>query len=119
MTLQGNDLKGLVPSLLGGVEIGNVGLMTLGTRLAPPFTGQSVVVVDLTELTLDLGVLVHGLGAAAGAVRGIRAVDADGLFILFLFWVAVSTGPFLAADLAFEAEEAGLYRCCCGHFGGC
>ena len=88
--------------------------MTLGTRLAPPFTCESVVVVDLTELTLDFAVLVHGLGAAAGAVRRIRAVDADGLFILFALRVAVSARAFLTIDCAFQAEKAGLCRGCCG-----
>ena len=106
------------PSLLVCLEVGNVGLVTLGTRFAPPFTRQCVVVVDLTELTLDLGVLVHGLGAAAGAVRRVRTVDADGLFILtlFLFGVAVSARAFAATDLAFEAEETCSCSCCrcCG-----
>ena len=107
------SLKVTRSSLLSGFEIGNVGLVTLDTRLTPPFSRQCVVVVDLTELTLDLGVLVHGLGAAAGAIRGVRAVDADGLFVLtlFLFWVAVSTGALLTGDSAFQAEEASR-RCC-------
>ena len=62
--------------------------------------------MDLTELTLDLGVLVHGLGAATGAIRGVRAVDADGLLILTLR-VAVSARFTVASERAFQAEEAG------------
>ena len=94
--------------LLGGLEVRNVGLVALGTRLAPPFSRQRVVVVDLTELTLDFGVPVHGLLAAAGAVRRVGTVDADGLFILLAVGVAVSAGAFLAAERAFQAEEAGF-----------
>ena len=91
------------------LEVGNVGLVTLDTRFAPAFSRQCVVVVDLTELTLDFGVPVHGLGAAAGAIRGIRAVDADGLFILLAVGAAVSARTVSAADLAFEAKEASLF----------
>ena len=99
----------MVLLLSSRVEVRNVGLVTLGTRLAPAFSRQCVVVVDLTELTLDFAVLVHGLFAAAGTVRGIRAVDADGLFIFIAFRVAVSARALAATDLAFQAEETSLF----------